>query len=56
MGMKQIAVVVFWLAFVAVIGPALISHASYELPLAGLALAAIGAWATYRVFFKREVQ
>jgi hypothetical protein len=53
---KRISVlVVFWLAFVAFIGPALISHRSYELPIVGLALACLGAWGTYRIL-KRNPQ
>lgn len=53
MNKKQIAVCVFWAAFVSFVGPALISHPSYELPIAGLALTVGGLWATYLVFIKR---
>ena len=53
MSKKQIAVVAFWIVYAGVLGPVLISHSSYELPIAGLALAVAGAWATYHVFFKR---
>lgn len=54
MNKKRIGVVVFWLVYGTVLGPALISHASYELPIAGLALALAGAWVTRRVFFNRS--
>lgn len=55
MELKHAVVVGFWLAFVAFIGPALVSHRSYELPIFALVLAAVGAWATHRIF-KRESQ
>lgn len=55
MNKKQAAVFVFWGLYIACLGPLLISHKSYELPIAGALLAAAGAWATYRVYFKKEV-
>lgn len=50
------AAVLFWLLYLTVIGPFLISHASYELPIAGAVLGVAGLWATYRFVILPKVK
>lgn len=53
---RVIAALAFWLGFLGVAGPTLISHPSYELPITGAVLGVAGIWATYRFVILPKVK
>lgn len=53
---RVIAAAAFWLGFLGVVGPTLISHPSYELPIAGAVIGVAGVLATYRFVILPKVK